>query len=234
MKLNKQIAVASKPYPLVSDTVALNLFTPGRAVFTVLSSEALAGTVVFSLGYSSSIKPWFIGFIESSTKVDEKQQRIFCRELTAALFFQLPLALRDVSLAQALQAISAATGLNFVLPSAATTYTSIKAPAFYNLANGYYALDMLAQVFNIKKLVWQQQPDGKVWVGSWDDSPLASTPVTIPNKWEKQTTIANGATVPLLPALRPGVMYNDNILTSVEISGTKMALTWAKNPWAER
>ena len=147
---------------------------------------------------------------------------------------RLPLALRDVTLSQTLAAIGEITQLQFVLPKTPKTYTQRKAPAFYNIANGYYAMDSLATVYGIKKLIWRQQPDGKVWVGSWEDSPLANRPVVIENRWETQTTAANGATVPILPPLRPGVRYNGNILTSVEFSGLEMKLTWDDNPWGKR
>ena len=235
MKLHKLITIADTPYPLVDEVVNLTLFTPGRAVFTVQSHEPVTGMVIFSTGYHpKKIKPWFTGFVESATQVDAKQQRLFCRELSAVLFYRLPLALRDVTLRQTLVAISQITGLQFVLPQQAKPYTSLQAPVFYNTANGYHAMDSLAAVFAIKNLIWQQQPDGKVWVGSWYDAPLASRPVEIRRNWETQTTAANGATVPVLPTLRPGVFYNHKVLTSVELSGVHMKLTWESNPWINR
>ena len=110
MKLHKKITVAAQPYPLVSEAANLNLFTPGRAVFTVQADQAVAGIVIFSAGYNpDQVKPWFIGYVETSTQVDNKQQRIFCRELTAVLFPRRPLALRDVNLKQILAAITQAT-----------------------------------------------------------------------------------------------------------------------------
>ena len=235
MKLHKKITVAAQPYPLVSEAANLNLFTPGRAVFTVQADQAVAGIVIFSAGYNpDQVKPWFIGYVETSTQVDNKQQRIFCRELTAVLFPRRPLALRDVNLKQILAAITQATTLEFVLPATAKTYTSQETAAFYNLANGYHAMDSLGGVFDIEKLLWQQQVDGKVWVGSWNDSHWATKSVDIPRTWETNITSANGATVPALPALRPGAIYNGKVLTGVEFSGVQMKLTWAANPWANR
>jgi hypothetical protein len=204
-------------------------------VFTVQHSQPLTGVVIFSAGYKvNQVNPWFIGFVESSTTVDNKQQRIFCRELTAVLFARLPLALRDVNLQQTLAAITGTTGLEFTLPEKAKTYTARNAAAFYNLANGYHAMDNLAHVYDIEKPLWQQQSDGTVFVGSWNDSHWANKKLDIPRTWETQITSANGATVPALPALRPGAIYNGNILTAVEFAGVKMKLTWAANPWAER
>ena len=122
MKLHKILTAANRRYPLVDEAVNLNLFTPGRAAFTVQSAEPLKGVVTFAAGYHpDNIKPWFTGYVETATQVDEKQQRLFCRELTAALFLRLPLALRDVTLAQTLAAIGQATGLEFTLPLTAKT-----------------------------------------------------------------------------------------------------------------
>lgn len=235
MKLHKRISISGKPRPLTADALSLSLLTPGRAVFTVISDVPLNGVVVFECGYQpENIKPWFIGFVEQSTTVDAKQQRIFCRELTAVLFKRLPISLRAVTIKQVLDKVSALSALNFMLPKSETTYTRSEAPAFFNIANGYYAMDSLASVFMIKKPLWQQQSDGSVFVGSWDDSPWATKKIDMPRTWESDVTSANGATVPALPALRPGAIYNGSVLTNVEFAGVKMKLTWSKDPWAER
>lgn len=237
MKLSKKITVAGVEYPLVADNIQLALFTPGRAVFSLQagSATALKGVVIFYCGYqAAALKPWFIGIVESCTQVDKKQVRIFCRELTAALYNRLPMALREVTLAATLAAITGATGLTFTLPTVAAIYLSNKAPAFYNLGNGYHAMDSLAAVYGINKLLWQQQTDGTVFVGEWDHSPWAAKAVTIPRDFETDVTASNGATVPVLPALRPGAVYNDAVLTDVSLSGSKMKLQWAKNPWQDR
>lgn len=236
MKLHKKLTVAGNSYPLVAESVQLSLFTPGRASFSVLADSAdLKGVVVFYCGYKAdNIKPWFVGFVESCTQADSKQVRIFCRELTAALYSRLPLALRNVTLKQTLAEITAATGLRFLLADVAAVYLSNKAAAFYNIGPGYHAMDSLADVFGIDRLIWQQQADGSVWVGSWNHSGWAGKTVEIPRNWETDVAVSNGATVPVLPALRPGATYNDNILTNVAITGTKMQLAWSKNPWADR
>lgn len=235
MKLHKRVLVAGETYPIVDHNIRLNLFSPGRSAFTVQSKTTLSGVVFFDCGYqASSLTRWFIGYVESCTKVDEHQQRIFCRELTGVLYGLLPLALRDADLNETLAAITKATGLDFVLPVDNKPYTAIKAPAFYNMASGYHAMDSMAAVFNIPKLIWQQQVSGKVYVGSWDDSRWANRPVTLPNNWERDVTVANGATIPPFPSMRPGALYNGNVVTSVEFTGSKMAINWASNPWAKR
>lgn len=235
MKLHKKITVAGNRYEIVSSNIRIGLFTPGRALFTLQAAETIKGLVVFSCGYNAdAINPWFVGFVEACTTVDKKQQRIFCRELSAALFYRLPLALRDVDLQQALGEVSELTGLEFSIPGGSPSYTTAKAAAFYNTGNGFHAMDSLAGVFGISKPLWQQQVDGKIYVGGWDDSPWANKRVDIDRSWERQLTSHNGATLPALPALRPGALYNGSVLTNVELTGTQMNISWSANPWAER
>lgn len=235
MKFHKKVTVAGEEYALVDDQVMLGLFTPGRARFSLQSDQPLKGVVVFYCGYqAAALKPWFIGYVESCTQVDKKQYRIFCRELSGALYHRLPLALRDVTLAETLAAITAKTGVKFTLPTAATIYTQNRAPAFYTLGGGYHAMDSLAAAYNIPRMIWQQQTDGTVFVGSFDHSPWAGKAVTVPREYETDVAVSNGATVPALPAFRPGATYNGNILTDVALSGLEMTLHWAADPWKDR
>ncbi|WP_444894903.1 hypothetical protein [Microbulbifer sp. SSSA005] len=235
MKLHKQISVGGEIYKLVDSNIRLNLFTPGRAVFSLQSSEPISGLTIFSCGYDAgSLSPWFVGFVESSTTVNTQQQRIFCRELSAVLYYRLPIALRNVGLEETLHKIGELSGLEFSLPQGEFEYLKNRTAAFYNTGNGFHAMDSLASVFNIPKLLWQLQAGGDLFVGSWDHSYWADKPVQIDRSWERQLTSHNGATLPALPALRPGALYNGDILTGVELAGTQMNITWSANPWAER
>jgi len=234
MKLHKKLNVKGEPFEIVSELIVLNLFSPGTATIVVKSSQALSGTVAFYCGYQSKrLKPWFTGVIETSTEVDKGHQRIFCRELSSLLFSSLPLALRSANMEQVLSKVSQKTLLEFAIPDDAI-YTTTKTPVFYSVANGYFALDSLAVVFDINKFMWQQQVDGQIFVGSWNDSKWANKPIDIPRAWEVQKGAANTAILPTVPELRPGALYNQNILTTVQFTGTEMKLTWDKDPWANR
>ncbi len=234
MKLHKNLTIAGKPYDILGDDVRLNLFTPGRASFIVKHDQSLNGIVKYSCGYDAkNIKSWFVGYIQISTKVDAKQQRIFCRELSAMLEPRLPLSLRDVTLSDVLTKIADETKLSFVIPEEPKSYTHRRAARFYNLSGGYFALDSLAGVFGVERHIWQQQADGRIFVGDWNDSHWASKPVTLPNSFESDVQVISGATLPAFPPLRPGALYNGNIITSVEFSGLRMKLTWSDNPWVD-
>jgi len=234
MKLHKIITVAGREYPLISEDVRLNLMTPGRAVFTVEAGESLSGIVVFSLGFDpNDLNQFFLGYVESSTALDGKQQRLFCRELTATLNRPLPLSLRNVTLNGTLEKIAEDTGLEFVTPR--EQYSQAPAPAFYSMGGGYHCMDSLAQVFDIPQMIWQQQGNGQVYVGSWQHSYWANRPVEIETKWLTGFGNVNRARVPALPKLRPGVFFNEgNYITQVQLDGSHMLLTWNQNPWSVR
>lgn len=235
MKLHKQISISGRKRPLVSHDIHLDLFSPGRAVFTVESSEALTGLVIFECAYDSqALERWFIGYVDTSTTLDKNHQRVFCRELSAVLYQPLPMALRDVDIKSILNSVSIHTGLRFVLPQKPTMYTSQKTAAFYSISNGYFALDALPRIFNYEKPIWQQNIDGAVYVGSWDDSLWANKPVKLSSAFETNISNKESAMIPAVPKLRPGVLYNGAILTGIHFKEGDMRLTWSRNPWGER
>ncbi|MDG9666716.1 hypothetical protein ONV78_03135 [Hahella sp. CR1] len=234
MKLHKSLSVGGTPLKLVSEDVRLALFSPGRAVFTVQADAPLSGVVQFALGYDpSALQRFFIGYVESCTPLDNQQQRVFCRELTATLNRRLALNLRHVTLNDTLAAISQDTGLTFVTPL--EPYATAKAPAFYSWGSGYHCMDALAEVYTIPNMIWQQQGDGAVYVGSWTHSYWATRPVEIPTNLLNGFGVANRARLPMTPKLRPGVWLNQiHYVTQVCLAENHMNLTWSAAPWTKR
>lgn len=234
MKLHKQLRINGERVTLNTDDVRLHLFNPGRAVFTVVSGEPVSGIVALDVGFDPAhLQQFFLGYVENSFAIDKKQQRVFCRELNAALSRLVPVSLRNVNLNQVLEAIATETGLAFVTPTAAYTATNI--PAFYSLHSGYHCMDSLGQVFQIPQCLWQQQGDGKVFVGSWADSFWAGRTIELPSEWMASTGVANKARIPAVPKLRPGAqLVSGDIVTQVHLDGEHMNITWHNNPWGTR
>ncbi len=114
MKLHKRLLINGDEFLPINDNSVLDLFTPGRAVYTVKSAVKLSGSVVLDFGYSlDKMKTFFVGYIETSTSVDSNQQRIFCREISAKLNTVLPLNLRAPTYPDVLKSLSKQTGLFF-------------------------------------------------------------------------------------------------------------------------
>lgn len=227
MKLHKVLQIGGIEHVLVKDDVRLELATPGRAQFTVQATEPVSGLVTLDIGYNdATLQRHFIGYVERSTAVNQREQVLYCRELAAILATPLRLNLRHADLRTVLAAVSDQTGLRFRVPAQA--YATTKAPYFYSLASGYQAMDSLARVFSITDLIWQQQGDGEVFVGSWahsffgERSPL-QLPVELFNNYQGNQS----AVIAALPGLRPGATINQGErVTSVALVGTDMAIKW--------
>lgn len=222
MKLRKTLYVGGEAVKLVSDDVLLSLRSPGRAVFQVQADGPLSGLVRFDVGYSSQDRDqtFFVGAVRESVTVDSGQQRLRCRELTCVLYQQLHAALRHPTLPEVLQWYTDRTGLRFVVPK--RDYAARPVPFFYTLGDGFHGIGTLGEVFGIPDYIWQQQGDGSVFVGSWQDSRWASRPVTLTEKWFSKVTADGGKRGPVLPQLRPGVLLNGAYLTQVQLTGQEM------------
>ncbi|HHH0246731.1 TPA: hypothetical protein ACPZM5_004603, partial [Yersinia enterocolitica] len=84
----------------------------------------------------------------------------------------------------------------------------------------------LGRAFNIPDYVWYQLPDGTVYVGSYADSRFAQTPIDIPQEFAQGGGGGNSLTLPLIPAIRPGVIVNGRRITKVDVSDDSMTLNW--------
>ena len=90
-------------------------------------------------------------------------------------------------------------------------------------------MDALGEVFGINEYIWQQQGNGELFVGAWADSYWASRPLTLPEKLFTGHQSDEGANIPVLPALRPGIKFNNKYyIQSVKLSGSNMRVTWSK------
>ena len=221
------VRINGEPFALVQHDVRLELRTPGRATLTVKSPTPLRGLVTLDLGYNDKpLHRHFVGYVETSTAANRQEQVLFCREVSAALNYPLPMALRHVDLRAVLAEVSHVTGVRFRVPDA--PYARVRVPYFYSLGGGVQAMDSLAQVFNIPDFIWHQQGDGGVFVGSWADSywgarPALQLPVELFDRYQGNCS----AEVAALPGLRPGAMINQGQrITAVTLAGTQMVLKW--------
>jgi hypothetical protein len=229
MKLLRALHIDNKPYPLIEEQVVLDYSTPGRAqlLFDAGGAEIKNHQIVsLCIGYSrhESMQRLFLGYVEKVNVID-KRVKIFCRELSAVLNLTLPLDLRHVTMTEVLQVIGQKTGLQFAPGSG--SYSSTKIANFYNLGNGYQALDLMARLFKIDDYFWQQQGGGVVYAGSWDDSRWASRAVEIEDSMFDEH-MSHSARLAAVPALRPGVKLNGRIVSQVQFSGNHMDIQWKK------
>lgn len=228
MKLIKQLTINGQPIGLVREHIWLDISTPGRADFTVRSSEKLSGIVQFTIGNAAQSKmvEFFTGYIEQSNTVDAAQQRIFCREICAVLWAIIPVSIRNASLKDIIGVYARKTGLSFIIPE--KDYAQMPCPAFQTIGNGIHGLDSLGTIFNIPGYIWQQQGNGEVFSGAWDDSRWAEKSFPVPEKFFQDVQLDGTKTIQAIPGLRPGVQVNEKYITSLQLKEHFMVIKCAK------
>lgn len=225
MKPIVTLRIGSVETPVETYELVADLNDTGRGFITVKASEDTTGSVVrIDVGYNTSIFRWFTGYVERDQPSDNGFRRLFIRELTGVFEKRWPLSMQHPTLRQVTQALSAASGIEFILPAAGYADTPI--PHFVHSGTGWQLLNTLGRAFGITDYIWQQLPDGSVWLGSWQHSRFANVPVVFPIEYSSSTGAGNSVTFPLAPSIRPGVVFNGQRITRVAIKDGDMTLTW--------
>lgn len=233
MKQIKRFTVNDTDYKIVSDSFVMDLFSPGRGIIVVQADKPLAGITKYYLGYNDTYYLYMTGYVENCYQMDNKQQRLSIKELSFVLSKRMPITLRHVTAEQIIQKLSEISGVSFILEKA--DWNSVNIPSMINIGTGYEILDWLGKELRIKNYIWQCQPDGKLYVGSWAGSKLGNISMELPAKLLTQVSIV-GATMPIIPQYRPGLNIKigtnqKTFITSIDISSTDMRLKWNINPW---
>lgn len=206
--------------------LSLSLNGCGLGFVTALTEQECIGKLVrLDLGNNASIYRWLTGFVERSAPAENGAQRLFVRELVGVFERSWPCSLQHPTLRNVTDMLGQSTAMRFVLPDNAS-YTDTPIPHFQHNGDGYQLLANLGRAFNIPDYVWYQLPDGTVYIGSYADSRFAQTPVDIPQEFAQGGGAGNSITLPLIPAIRPGVIVNGRRITKVDVTDESMTLTW--------
>ncbi|MBB1432041.1 hypothetical protein [Pseudoalteromonas sp. SG43-4] len=213
---------------IVNKTVQLDIASTGRAKFEVVAEQEPSGLVELHLGYTlDNMIPYFLGVIESKHQANGRWY-LTCRELLGALSFPAPLAVRHATIKTVLSELAKQV-IEFVTPESADYLNKIT-PAFYHSGTGTEALRQIGKVWGINDFIFQQRPDGKIFVGSWHDSrwPLAAI-----NDFPEHTITAKSSTTGELiaiPKLRPGIQINGRHITETTLINDRMHIRWSNKP----
>lgn len=228
-RLSNTLKIAGQPVTnIVAKTVQLDIASTGRAKFEVVAEQEPSGLVELHLGYTlDNMVPYFLGVIESKHQANGRWY-LTCRELLGALSFPAPLAIRHPTIKKVLDELTK-LGVEFVIPENAE-YLNHIAPTFYHSGTGIDALRQIGKVWGINDFIFQQRPDGKIFVGSWHDSrwPLAAI-----NDFPEHTITAKSSTTGELiaiPKLRPGIKLNGRYITEVTLINDRMHIRWSNKP----
>ncbi|EMO1103946.1 TPA: hypothetical protein ACX1S2_003932 [Yersinia enterocolitica] len=226
MKSVVTLRIGDDVIPANNLNLSLSLNGCGLGFITVLTDQDCNGKLVrLDLGYNASIYRWLTGFVERSAPAENGAQRLFMRELVGVFERSCPCSLQHPTLRDVTDAVSKSTNMRFVLPEN-VAYTDTPIPHFQHNGSGNQLLLNLGRAFSIPDFVWYQLPDGTVYVGSYADSRFAQTPVDIPQEFAQGGGGGNSLTLPLIPAIRPGVIVNGRRITKVDVSDDTMTLNW--------
>lgn len=225
MKPIVTLKIGPNDVEVASYEMVLDLNDTGRGFITVKADNNMSGAMVrLDLGYSTSVFRWFTGYVERDQQADNGFRRLFVRELTGIFEKRWPLSLQHPTLRQVTQALTTASGIPLVLPEA--EYTDRPIPHFVHSGTGWQLLNSLGRAFGITDYIWQQLPDGSVWLGDWQHSRFAGLPVELPAEYADATGGGNSVTFPLIPSVRPGVLMNNRRITRVAVKDGDMTITW--------
>ena len=223
-KLTKVLTIGKvQVITLVNDIVQLDLFSAGRASFVVVTENEPTGLVELQIGYNiNNVTPYFLGVIESKYFHNGKWY-LTCRELLGAMSFNAPMAIRFATAEQVLNELSK-LGLEFITPQ--QQYITTPVACFYHKGDGIAALRQLGEAFNITNYIFQQRPDGKIYVGSWNDSGWATSTVDGFQEHVITPKTTNTGELVAIPKLRPGLKLNGRYITEVTLMGNKQVIQW--------
>ncbi|MGS0824824.1 hypothetical protein ACVBIO_03350 [Shewanella sp. 0m-8] len=216
--------VNAKQVELKNHWLVLKSDSPGTCQITVNTKVNRLDKVALDLGWGEMVDRVFIGYVERVMPAVNGWYTLFCRELAASLAFNLSVMLRHPTMRQVLDEVSAQTGLSFVVPDKA--YANASIPCFYCDGSGYEILDNIGRAYQIPDFIWQQQGNGQIYIGSYQDSYWHNKPVVIPNALMTNHQAGRTATMPAAPMVRPNVTANNERIKSVEFKQTEMIISW--------
>ncbi len=223
MKLHKLLTIGGNTMIIAADNINLDLWAPGRAMFTVSQEKEPTGLVEYSIGYKDHLVPYFVGVIESATQT-AGAWHLTCRELLGTFAsISKPMALRHPT---ALDVLNELGPLSLTFLPAEAPYMEKKIPFFYHQGDALSALRQIGKAFDIPNFIVQQRADSRIYVGAWEHSGWQDKPIKVPDHVFKSQNAAS-ATVLALPQLRPGILLNNKYVSQVTFSGLEQKIVWS-------
>jgi hypothetical protein len=226
MKLLKQLIIDRKAVDIIDEDVRLRLSGVGGAKFTVVGNEPLSGLVVFLLGYAGSTQHvFFAGRVENSEVLGNDRVVVWVKEIVSRLDHPVTISLRHCSMRDVLIELGKQTGLGFKVPD--RDYTRVLRGQFFSNSNGHYCIKQLQETFGITDLIYQQEGNGEVFVGGWEDSYWFGRDLDVHQALEKKRTGLGLVRYPAIPSLRPGAFLNGRYVTEVTFKDLEMVVRCA-------
>lgn len=224
MKIIKTVLLDGKEVDLQSEHIILELNNSGRGFVTIETDEPCVGkSVVFEMGEYDAYYKWFEGIVEQEQAAENGYKRLFIREKVAIFEKPLNCSHRHITLKALCEWLSNERGLPFKVPD--ETYSNTPIPLFTHNGSGYQLLHNIGRQFQIPNFMWQQSPDGTVYVGAWEHSRWSERAVDI-DSGETLEQMSNSLTVPIMARIRPGSLVNGKRIQRVRLNGDAYVLEW--------
>ncbi|HGO5853294.1 TPA: hypothetical protein ACK3JH_000130 [Mannheimia haemolytica] len=224
MKIIKTCLLDEKEVELSSEHIILELNNTGRGYVTVKTEDDCVGKkVIFEMGEYDHYYTWFNGFVEREQSAESGYKKLFIRELVAAFERPLSCSHRHITLRSLGEWLTQAVGIEVKIPTA--DYADKPIPLFTHSGSGYQLLHNIGRQFEIPHYMWQQSPDGTLYIGSHADSRWHGKDAELDSK-EALISGSNDMTIPIMAAIRPGAVINGNRIKKVELHGDDYILSW--------
>lgn len=224
MKIIKTCIVDGEELDLADEHIILELNNTGRGFVTVHTEKNCVGkSVIFELGEYDHYYTWFRGIVEREQGADNGYKKLFIRENVAIFEKPLNCSHRHITLRDLCAWISGQTQITVKVPDSA--YADEPIPLFTHAGSGYQLLANIGRQYQITDYMWQQSPDGSLFVGSHNDSRWAGKNIEL----DESITLnygSNEMTIPITAAIRPGALINGNKIQKVELRGDDYVLYW--------
>lgn len=220
------LQIDAQTVPVASCELVIDLSACGRGFITAGTDQDNTGKLIrVDVGYNEQTLRWFTGYVERDQAAENGFRRMLVRELVGVFERSWPMSMQHPTLRQVTDKLAADSGLTFILPEG-KAYTDRAIPHFVHSGTGWQLLSNLGRAFAIDDYIWQQLPDGTVWLGQWSDSRFANLPISIPNEYTKAAGAGNSITLPAIPSIRPGVLADNQRITRVALKDDDITLTW--------
>ena len=224
MKIIKTCIIDGEELELSDEQIILELNNTGRGFVTVRTDKDCIGkSAVFEMGEYDHYYKWFDGIVEREQGAENGYKKLFIREKVAVFEKPLNCSHRHITLRDLCAWITSQTKIPVKVPKA--DYADTPISLFTHNGSGYQLLANIGRQYQIADYMWQQSPDGSLFVGSHKDSRWAGKNI----EFDESMTLTSGSndmTIPITAAIRPGAIINGNKIQKVELSGDDYVLSW--------
>ena len=239
----KRLSIGKSVAEPLEDQLELGLNHIGSGVFDVRAGEFpdLRQGQSCRLYVGRSDKFTVLLFQGLVTEVESPRAgvvRITVRQRSAALEQPHSIALSDCTALHVLQEIVDATGIPFATAKPDEpehAYLTTPVPRYTSHGPMKDALNNLGGVFGVPDAVWYEQPDGRVFWGSWSRTAMAQTPLPLQGNAIRERDAAGHAVyIPMVASLRPGMLIQAPDMAfrieKLQLKGDTMRLEWLPAP----